>query len=145
MVATRSTVESLVARYQALRFTADVLWAWSKTAFTPALDLVYAAITLPTYPGYANIASSVPAIDYYFDPITNGYQFYAIPTIVPPITKASGAAAPPESLFGWLVIEDGSALMVCSQLYPTPIPITSTLDGAIAPLTLFRVGLDIIG
>lgn len=111
-----------------------------KAAFTPGNNLVVSDLTPADFAGSTPLANTSATILKYKDPAT-GEWIVEVPAPAGGWhwQTTSGVTNLPQSIFGWAVVDNTSAILYGTALLPAPLLLNSLAQGVDLPSVSFRL------
>lgn len=116
---------------------ANVKIRLSKAAFTPSPDLTPAGITTADFDGYADMEKDAGAPNVYLDPGTGDYLIEIPPPAGGWTFETTGATNLPQTIFGWVLLDNAGTTVYDSQLIsPQPVLTASGQGFTLNPIRI---------
>lgn len=95
---------------------------------TPGENLVFGDLTLATFTGSAPKAGAAGAQSVGIDPVTGQQVINIKPPVGGYIFACTAAPTPPETIYGFALVDDAVAVLLGVELLPVPITIADVGD-----------------
>lgn len=101
----------------------------AKANFTPSLDLVIGTLVEATFTGSGAKEIVIGTQTVYYDPLTGALTIELREPAGGLHWQCTVTPSPAETIYGWYVTDNASAVLLGSDLFVTPIPIAAAGEG----------------